>query len=115
MRPQWREAANFVELNSMRNDVIIHCIHIYQPPFDYYYKGDLPEFQIRQKLEGTQKIATFVDNAVHGKDRLWLVLGHGDQPALIRNYLIDRHGSGSIIIEEEFAKVSVILFDLSPP
>ncbi len=115
VRPQWKEAANFVELNSMSNDVIIHCSHIYQPPFDYYYKGDLPEFQIRQKLEETEEVATFVDDAVHGKDRLWLILGDGDQSALIRSYLIDSYGSGSIIIQEEFAKVSVILFNLSPP
>jgi len=115
-KAQWREAANFVELNSrVDSDVIVFCASFCRTPFNYYYKGSLPQFRIGTNVGKTKALDTFVDDAVDGKDRLWLVLGHGGQMAPIRTYLRDRYGSRSIIVREEFFGVSVLLFDLSPP
>jgi len=115
VKEQWREVANLVELNSMRNDVIIVCAGYYRLPFDYYYQGVLKEVGIGRDVEDTEELTTFVDDAVHGKDRLWLVLCHDGQGAPIMSYLISRYGSRSIPMEEHFASISVLLFDLSPP
>ena len=115
VKGQWREVADLVEQNSTRNDVIIFCKDVCQVPFDYYYQGDLAEFGIKSSVGDTGEIAVFVDDAVYGKDRLWLVLSHAGQAAPIKIYLIDRYGSQSILMEERFVKVGVFLFDLSPP
>ena len=93
VKEQWREVASLVELNSKGNDVIIFCADYCQVPFDYYYKGDLPEFGIGKGVEETQELATFVDNAVQGKDRLWLILSHGSEEAPIRSYLVTDMGA----------------------
>lgn len=114
VKEQWREAADLVELNSMRNDVIIFCASYCQVPFDYYYQGDLTELGIKKDIE-TGEIAASVDDAVHGKDRLWLVLSHGGQNAPLRFYLMSRYGSRSIIMAEYFVGIWVLLFDLPPP
>jgi mannosyltransferase len=117
VKEHWREAANLVELNSMRNDAIIFCAFYYRVPFDYYYQGDLAEFGIRRDVEDTSEIAALVNYAVYGKDkdRLWLVLSPVHKTAPIHSYLVDRYGSQSIIMEEHFVGVWVLLFDLSPP
>jgi mannosyltransferase len=115
VKEQWREVANLVELNSMRNDVIIVCAFYYRLPFDYYYQGDLAEFGIARDLEDTEELTTFVNYAVRGKDRLWLILCYSAQSAPIRSYLTNRYGSRSILMEEHFVGILVLLFDLSPP
>jgi hypothetical protein len=114
VKEQWREVASFVEDNSKGNDVVIICAKYCQVPFDYYYRGNLPEFGIGNTVKETQELATFVDNAVQGKDRLWLILSHAGKEAPIRDYLVNRYGNGSII-EEKFVGIQVYLFNLSPP
>lgn len=115
VKEQWRETASFIELNSKGNEVIIFCQRNCQTPFDYYYRGDLQRFEITRNVGETQEVATFVDNAARGKERLWLVLRHADQAPPIRSYLIDKYGSRSIIMETEFVGVLVLLVDLSVP
>lgn len=116
VKEQWREVASLVELNSKGNDVIIFCSGVYHIPFDYYYKGNLPEFGTGKDVEETQGLATFVGNAVQGKDRLWLILEYGHQPAPIRSYLLSRYGGDAILIEKHYiGGITVLLFDLSPP
>jgi len=114
VKEQWREAANFVELNSLRNDAILFCVNYCQVPFNYYYQGELPEFGIGGDA-GEAGVAAVIDHAVYGKDRLWLVLSHGGPGASISRYLTDRYAGRSIIMAERFVGVWVILYDLSPP
>jgi hypothetical protein len=59
-----------------------------------------------------QKLGAFVDSAVDGKDRLWLILDGGGQTPPIRGYLVDRYSSKSIILEKEFHGISIILINL---
>ena len=111
VKEQWRETADFIEYNSQADDVIIFCAGYVQKPFDYYYEGDLQKFGIGRNVADAQEIAATVDNAVAGKQRLWLILSHEGE-ALTEDYLIDRFGSDSVIVEKEFVGVKVYLFGL---
>jgi len=111
VKEQWRETADFIEYNSQADDVIIFCAGYVQIPFDYYYEGDPEKFGIGRNVADAQEIAATVDNAVAGKQRLWLILSHEGE-ALTEDYLIDRFGSDSVIVEKEFVGVKVYLFGL---
>jgi len=111
VKPQWRETVDFIEYNSQADDAIIFCADFVQQPFDYYYRGDLERFGIDRDVKDTQTIAAIVDKAVAGKERLWLILAYEGE-AFIEDYLIDRFGGNSVVVDEEFVGVKVHLFDL---
>jgi len=110
-KAQWREVAGLVELNSRENDVAIFCAG--QIPFNYYYHGELTKFGIDRNVEDTQELAAFVNDATSGKERLWLIISQtvGHNPYM-EGYLIDRYGSDSLLLEQEFVGVRVLLFDV---
>lgn len=56
-------------------------------------------------------LAAIVDKAAAGKERLWLILAYEGE-AFIEDYLIDRFGSNSVVVDEEFIRIKVYLFDL---
>jgi len=116
VKPQWRETTDFTEYNSQVDDVILIRANYAQTPFDYYYEGNLERFGIGRFVEDAQEIAIVVDSAIAGRERLWLVLAH-QRGTLVQDYLIDRFGSDSVIVEREFRGVKVYLFDLhvEPP
>lgn len=118
-KEQWRDVVQHVELNGQENDVLIFCADYMQMPFDYYYKGGLEEFGISKYEEDIEDIAALVNNATIGKQRLWLILSHFnvDPPAAppIETYLRERYPGDAMVMEKEFAKVRVILFDLKEP
>ena len=111
VKPQWRETVDFIEYNSQADDAIIFCADFVQQPFDYYYRGDLERFGIDKDVKDTQTIAAIVDKAVAGKERLWLILALEGE-AFIEDYLIDRFGGNSVVVDEEFVGIKVHLFDL---
>lgn len=111
IRDQWRETADFVEINSNNNDVIVFTPGYLQNPFNYYYQGDLLEFGFSSGTGETQEIDDFLDDTVQAKDRVWLILYRHNKKSLLRSYMIDRYGSQSIIIEKDFVGISVFLFD----
>jgi hypothetical protein len=116
VKSQWREVANFIEINSkVDTDVAVFYQSYIQSPFAYYYKGELQQFGVAKNVEDTQELAALVDNAVQEKDRLWLILAYVDQKAPIRLYLEDRYGIEAVLLEQKFKGILVILFDFSAP
>lgn len=113
VKEQWREVAELVELNSKENDVTIFCASYVQKAFDYYYQGELAKFGIDRNVEDTQELAASVNDATSGKERLWLILSHAGHDPPIESYLIDRLGSDSILTEQEFVGIRVLLFELT--
>jgi len=111
-KSQWRDVAQHVELNAQENDVLVFCANFAQSPFDYYYKGNLDEFGISNTVEDTEEIAAFVNEATSGKQRLWLILGHSGSNPPIETYLRDRYPEDALVMERNFVKVEVFLFDL---
>ena len=110
VKEQWREVTKLVETESREGDVIVICANFCQKPFDYYYKGDLPRLGIRREAD-TNVVAKSIDDAVSGKDRLWLILSHGCDKTPLQEYLMKRYGE-MIILEEKFIEVHVILFEI---
>lgn len=111
VKPQWRETADFIEYNSQADDAIIISADFTQIPFDYYYEGNLERVGIDRDVKDPLMLAAIVDKAVAGKERLWLILAH-EREAFIEDYLIDRFGSNSVVVDEEFVRIKVYLFDL---
>lgn len=117
VKEQWREVASFVESNGKaKTDIIVFYKGYVQIPFDYYYKGYITEFGISTNKKTREEITTFVGEKMRGKERMWLVLSHvdGHQPVPIRDYLMDRYGSG-LILQKRFVNVLVFLFSMPPP
>jgi mannosyltransferase len=114
-KPQWREAAELVELNTQENDVLLFCQRWRHCTFNYYYHGKLDEFEFSSNPQpgDTEKMAAVVDEAIIGKERLWLILCYVPSHPPIETYLIDRYGDDSIIMERHFTTVRVFLFDLA--
>ena len=116
-KEHWREAAELVQVNSKENDVLFfcaNCANYVQNAFDYYYHGELAKFSIDSNVEDTQEIAAFVNDAITGNERVWLILSHtGRNPPIpVESYLIDRYGNDSLLLEQEIVGVRVLLFDV---
>lgn len=107
-KEQWREAVDFVELESRPNDAIVLYSDDGRFLFDYYYNGN-PEIAVMSHnvIENEEPII--------GKERLWLILRNWEptEVAPITNKLLARYGSDSLILEEKFIHIIVFLFDIS--
>ena len=107
VKEQWREAAEFVEINSREGDVIFNYQDWGHSPFNYYYKGDLPEIRIPWGAN-VQKVATLIDDVVGDKDRLWFIKWRGYNSQMW-NYLTDKY---DVVSEMDFNGASVLLIEL---
>lgn len=107
VKEQWREAAEFVEINSREGDVILDYEAWGHSPFEYYYKGDLPIFKIPHRAS-VQEVATLTDQVIGGKDRLWLIVWEG-YGSPMWDYLTGKYAA---IWELDFNGASVLLVDL---
>ena len=77
----------------------------------YYYKGDLKGFTVSRDEEvQKQQIADFTA----GKQRIWFIPRDWRQSSA-KDYITETYGEDSLILQREFFRVSVFLFDLSPP
>jgi len=112
VKQQWRETANFIESNSQANDIIFICSYNGQKPFDYYYEGHLKRFGVDRHVDEASEIVSAIDDAITQKERLWLVLWHARESP-IRDYVMDRFGKDSIVLEKEFVAIEVYLFATS--
>lgn len=108
VKEQWREAAKFVEINSRKGDIIFNYQDWEHTPFDYYYKGDLPEFRIPWAAD-VQEVATLVDEVIGQKDRLWFIKWRGYRKSPIWDYLTQNYDT---VTELDFNGASVLLIDL---
>jgi len=107
-KQQWRDTAALIDSYTKPGDVIIIYPNYDQTPFDYYYKGNLPQFGMGE----TRDTAAFVDQIAAGKGRIWLVASpQGDIAA--KTYLIEKYGEGSLILYQKFTGISVCLFELN--
>jgi len=110
-KDQWRETAGFIEHNSRAKDVIIMWPDNWGLPFAYYYKGNLQIAGIDKDVHDSEKIKSAIDEAVAGKERLWLVLSGGG--TFYPKFLLERFGSRSLKGHKNFFRViEVYLFDI---
>jgi uncharacterized membrane protein len=109
VKEQWREVADLVENKSNEGDVIVFYTWYVQRPFDYYYTGDLPEFGVPKNADA-REIALSVENALQGKDRLWLIISNVSELPQLADYLKSKY---ALVDWSGFRGIVVFLFDLS--
>lgn len=78
-KEQWREAVEFVELNSGENDLLIFNAAYLDTPFNYYYKGDLE--QVRRDSSQNINLSYLIpfehiQEKISTKSGVWLILSH---------------------------------------
>ena len=107
-KDRWREATKLIQELEESGDAIVFNRLYFHIPFDYYYRG------IQQVTILSQDIIEN-EETLEGLGRLWLVIRSSesteDEP--LRQALVERHGSNSLALEEDFYGITVYLFDLN--
>jgi 4-amino-4-deoxy-L-arabinose transferase-like glycosyltransferase len=107
-KDQWREATKLIQELEEPGDAIVFNRAYFLIPFDYYYQG-------AQEITVVRQEAIENDEPFEGVERLWLVIRSSestkDEP--LRQALVERYGSNSLMLEEDFYGVTVYLFDLN--
>lgn len=120
MNEQWIEAAEYVELNSVPNDVIVFApnenIGIQQKAFNWYYQGDLKECGLGVPLTDTVVLNTLMQ-CVTGHERFWVIIRgtNADAPAVrYKSFFLNPNQSAiNLKQEHNFVGISVYLFELA--
>ena len=115
VREQWREAANYVEHNSTKDDLIIFADGGQdRSTFNWYYKGDLSECGINGDLKDYNAIDKEFVKCMKDTGRFWLVVREVPYPAphLIQFLLKNTKRDIRLITEQRFTKITVYLLQL---
>jgi mannosyltransferase len=115
VREQWREAANYVEQNSTKDDLIIFAdggSGQNRSTFNWYYRGDLPECGINKYAKDYAEIDREFVKCVKYAGRFWLVVREVPNPApyLTEFFLNNTKRNIKLITEQRFTKLTVYLF-----
>jgi hypothetical protein len=112
VKEQWREAVQLVESGAEPADVIAVYEGYCLSPFDYYYKGNLPQTGIHT-LENAQQFVQSVNNTVsktHGK--VWLILSNNSNQT-VTQYLVQAFGKDSLEFAQKYLGVIVCRFKIA--
>lgn len=111
IKEQWREVAQYIGPNSKSGDLIVFSESYYSGPFNYYYKGNLPESGI-MNLEDAQKFVSSQGNeVVKNRGRIWFVLAHNKSQ--MAQYLVSAYGEKTIGFSQQYVGITVIRFDFA--
>jgi mannosyltransferase len=109
VKAQWREVAQFIEDNSRANDVLVFNLDKSRAPFNYYFKGKLPEVAANTNIDNLDAVISPF-SATDGPRRYWIIASPFNIPEKNYNNLISIHGRESILLEKRYVGISVILF-----
>ena len=117
VREQWRDAAKYVEDNSMTDDIIIFAesgIVQDRGTFDWYYRGGLSQCGIYKGLKDYDAIDKKFLKCMNRTGRFWLVVREVPNPAphLTEFFLNNTKRNIKLIRERKFTKITVYLFQL---
>jgi len=108
-KEQWREAVHFIAQEYRPDDAIVFNMRKSPKVFEYYYNGNTQIWEISPAVIENEE-------PIIGIDRLWLVIRsyESTENNPLKNKLLARYGSDSLILQKEFVHVAVYLFDLTP-
>ncbi len=113
-KEQWREAVGHMEENAGEGDLALINSWYCHIPFDYYFNESGPvQRDVFPKWEYTvdEKNINAMEQAVTGRERVWLFLSHGGDPqGLIPGALEDGLGY-SIKERESYVGIELYLFE----
>jgi mannosyltransferase len=107
-KEQWRQAAEYIESNAQKDDVIL----IYQgyslTPFNYYYHGNLQEV----KASGFESIPNSItsikqNNNSHG--RIWLIIAQTVYVTQINEYINKWRLNDFVLSENHYIGIEIVL------
>lgn len=110
-KEQWRQAVRYVETHARKEDLILlgtsHPRYFPIFPFNYYYKGTLPRFQVKSPFD-EERVDSLLTSSTNGS-RIWVVFvsyppivpGQAEEKSLTN--LVEKHKkvSGLKILEEK--------------
>jgi len=117
-KEQWRDAAAFVEGNSIGSEVIIFApndnIGIQQEAFDYYYQGSLPGCSIGPDELSDKQVSEILKQCISGYERFWVVMRNAiPDTGRYRSFFLNPDQSSMHLIKEQgFIQITVYLFEL---
>jgi hypothetical protein len=117
MNEQWKEAAAYVERNSIPSDVLVFApnenIGIQQKTFNWYYDGTLLGCGLGVPLPDSE-VWKALTQCVSGHERFWVIIrGTNDDPPHNRYtafFLSPNQTAMNLIQEHHFVGVAVYLF-----
>lgn len=106
-KPQWREAAAYVEENQMKADVIIvndNRIGINRKSFQSYYRGNAQVCIIDRRLKEAEAITKALNACISGKERFWFILSKQLRPSeeFISYFLDTKYEGFHLELEKKF-------------
>jgi len=106
---QWREAVEYIEKNSQKNDIILFDAGYTQLPFNYYYKGNLNRIGLLSNVNLTEN-KIFYDNIKPRlkSDRVWLILSNDFRTGKYYRYKLEQ--DFKLIDSRQFVGVSAYLY-----
>lgn len=113
-KSQWREAANYIDLNAHPGDLLLfHQGYNQEDVFDYYSKrNDLEKKQFtndRDKIDD-ENIKDLVFT-LQSHNRIWVILSHDKDKGLIKKTL---NGSYNLSYHKEFYEIDLSLWEKRP-
>jgi uncharacterized membrane protein len=109
-REDWRQAAALIEAQAQEGDVILLHAAYTRVPFDYYYRGDIPQIGVdRARLE--EQLAQLSTRY----RRAWVVLSHDsyvDPQRLARRWLAEHW---DLRQKRGFKGIQVLLYETGRP
>jgi hypothetical protein len=108
--PQWREAVDYIERNSQKNDIILFDDDYPQLPLHYYYKGNLTMISLLSSVNVTENEVFY--NNIKPKlkaSKVWLILSDDFKTEEYYRYRLEQ--DFKLIESKQFVEVSVNLYE----
>jgi mannosyltransferase len=110
---QWRGVVGYIETYGGQNDLVLINAWYCHIPFDYYFRQDIIDRDVFPKwdMEVDKDNIKTLELAVHGYERVWIVLSHdGDPEGLIAKTLNDDL-SYSLSYQKSYIGIGLYLFE----
>ena len=106
-KPQWREAAAYVEENQMKADVIIindNPIGLNRKSFQSYYRGNAQVCIIDKEHKEAEAITKALNACISGEERFWFILSKQLKPSeeFISYFLDTKYEGFHLELEKKF-------------
>jgi hypothetical protein len=117
---QWRKAAAYVAENGKPGDVVVFAPNqgtgIQETTFDWYYRGALPQCEIRSAVRPERQIYEALAQCVTGYNRVWILMrDHRANVERLKSLFQDpARTSFHVVDRQEFAGISVFLAERNP-
>lgn len=116
---QWQQVANYVQENSMGNDVIVFApnqgIGIEEKTFNWYYHGNLDSYGLKSDLVDSNLVSKNIKQFITTYDRMWVIIrgNPNGSSGFYESFFLDpTHTDFILVSKNNFVGISVYLFEI---